>query len=127
MIPIQHWPNHEIALITKFFEYSHARLPLVVSDVRTMAETVRETGQGEVFEAEDVADFVRAVTRGARRPGALPCRVRPARVAGRLDLGGAGRGAGRRLLPAAARRAAAPDVRPRHPTGAEQTVVEVGA
>ncbi|MFF4892758.1 glycosyltransferase family 4 protein [Micromonospora chersina] len=62
VIPIQHWPNHEIALITKFFEYSHARLPLVVSDVRTMAETVRETGQGEVFTAEDVADFVRAVS-----------------------------------------------------------------
>ncbi|WP_405116306.1 glycosyltransferase family 4 protein [Micromonospora sp. NBC_01405] len=61
VIPIQHWPNHEIALITKFFEYSHARLPLVVSDVRTMAETVRETGQGEVFAAEDVTDFVRAV------------------------------------------------------------------
>ncbi|WP_091561708.1 glycosyltransferase family 4 protein [Micromonospora pattaloongensis] len=61
VIPIQHWPNHEIALITKFFEYSHARLPLIVSDVRTMAETVRETGQGEVFRAEDVADYVRAV------------------------------------------------------------------
>ncbi|HET9518697.1 MAG TPA: glycosyltransferase, partial [Actinoplanes sp.] len=23
VIPIHHWPNHEIALITKFFEYSH--------------------------------------------------------------------------------------------------------
>ncbi|MFE9691823.1 glycosyltransferase family 4 protein [Micromonospora sp. NPDC005806] len=61
VIPIHHWPNHEIALITKFFEYSHARLPLVVSDVKTMSETVRQTGQGEVFTAEDVADFVRAV------------------------------------------------------------------
>ncbi|NLU78843.1 glycosyltransferase family 4 protein [Micromonospora sp. HNM0581] len=61
VIPIHHWPNHEIALITKFFEYSHARLPMVVSDVRTMAAKVRETGQGEVFTAEDVADFVRAV------------------------------------------------------------------
>jgi glycosyltransferase involved in cell wall biosynthesis len=60
VIPILHWPNHEIALITKFFEYSHARLPIVVSDVRTMAETVRATGQGEVFRAEDVADFARA-------------------------------------------------------------------
>ncbi|AEV88626.1 glycosyl transferase family 1 [Actinoplanes sp. SE50] len=49
VIPIFHFPNHEIALITKFFEYSHARLPLVVSDVRTMASTVRATGQGEVF------------------------------------------------------------------------------
>ncbi len=61
VIPIHHWPNHEIALITKFFEYSHARLPLVVSDVKTMAGTVRSTGQGEVFRAEDVADYVRAV------------------------------------------------------------------
>ena len=61
IIPIHHWPNHEIALITKFFEYSQARLPVVVSDVRTMAATVRATGQGEVFKAEDVADYIRAV------------------------------------------------------------------
>ncbi|MGW5324779.1 glycosyltransferase family 4 protein [Streptomyces sp. NPDC004014] len=61
VIPIHHWPNHEIALITKFFEYSHARLPLVVSDVKTMSETVERTGQGEVFRAEDLEDFVRAV------------------------------------------------------------------
>ncbi|WP_431983462.1 glycosyltransferase [Streptomyces qinglanensis] len=60
-IPLHHWTNHEIALITKFFEYAHARLPLVVSDVRTMAATTRETGQGEVFRAEDTADYVRAV------------------------------------------------------------------
>ncbi|MFE9694880.1 glycosyltransferase family 4 protein [Micromonospora sp. NPDC005806] len=62
VIPIHLWPNHEIALITKFFEYAHARLPVVVSDVRTMAATVRETGQGEVFRAGEVDDFVRAVT-----------------------------------------------------------------
>jgi glycosyltransferase involved in cell wall biosynthesis len=61
LIPIHHWPNHEIALITKFFEYSQARLPIVVSDVRTMAETVRATGQGEVFRARDAADLARAV------------------------------------------------------------------
>jgi glycogen(starch) synthase len=48
-------------LITKFFEYAHARLPIVVSDVRTMAETVRATGQGEVFRARDATDFARAV------------------------------------------------------------------
>lgn len=61
VIPIQHFPNHEIALITKFFEYTHARLPIVVSDVRAMAAQVRETGQGEVFRADDVEDFIRAV------------------------------------------------------------------
>jgi glycogen synthase len=61
VIPIHHWPNHEVSLITKFFEYAHARLPLVVSDVRTMSATVRATGQGEVFTAEDIDDYVRAV------------------------------------------------------------------
>ncbi|MEU9359100.1 glycosyltransferase family 4 protein [Streptomyces sp. NPDC048301] len=61
VIPIHHWPNHEIALITKFFEYSHARLPLIVSDVKTMGEMAVRTGQGEVFTAEDVSDYVRAV------------------------------------------------------------------
>ncbi|RZU52402.1 glycosyltransferase involved in cell wall biosynthesis [Krasilnikovia cinnamomea] len=61
VIPIHHCANHEIALITKYFEYSHARLPIVVSDMRVMAETTRQTGNGEVFRAEDVADFTRAV------------------------------------------------------------------
>ncbi len=57
--PLLHLPNHEIALSNKFFEYSHARLPLITSDIRTMAEMVRSTGQGEVFKAEDLQDFVR--------------------------------------------------------------------
>jgi glycosyltransferase involved in cell wall biosynthesis len=69
VIPIHHWPNHEIALITKFFEYSHARLPIVVSDVRTMAAAVRATGQGEVFRARDPADFARAVRAVLADPG----------------------------------------------------------
>jgi glycosyltransferase involved in cell wall biosynthesis len=74
VIPIQHWPNHEIALITKFFEYAQARLPMVISDVRVMAETTRSLGQGEVFRADDVDDFVRAVTAVL----ADPCRYRAA-------------------------------------------------
>jgi glycosyltransferase involved in cell wall biosynthesis len=61
VIPIHHWPNHEIALITKFFEYSHARLPLVVSDVKAMGHMTQSTGQGEVFEAENLDSFVAAV------------------------------------------------------------------
>jgi glycosyltransferase involved in cell wall biosynthesis len=74
VIPIHHWPNHEIALITKFFEYSQARLPLLVSDVRTMAEMTRRTGQGEVFEAKNTPDFARA----ARLVLADPARYRAA-------------------------------------------------
>ncbi|MEV0002924.1 glycosyltransferase family 4 protein [Micromonospora sp. NPDC050980] len=69
LIPLHHWPNHEIALITKFFEYAHARLPIVVSDVRTMADTVRATGQGEVFRARDAADLARAVRAVLADPG----------------------------------------------------------
>jgi glycogen(starch) synthase len=69
VIPIHRWPNHEIALITKFFEYAHARLPMVVSDVRTMAQAVRAAGNGEVFGAEDLDDFVRAVGLVLADPG----------------------------------------------------------
>ena len=61
LIPIHHKLNHEISLITKFGEYMQARLPIVVSDVRTMAAEVKRLGNGEVFKAEDVADFVIAV------------------------------------------------------------------
>ncbi len=61
VIPLHHQPNHEIALITKVFEYSHARLPIVVSDVAAMSQTVRETGQGEVFTAQRLDEYVAAV------------------------------------------------------------------
>lgn len=61
VIPIHHYLNHEIQLITKFFEYSHARLPIISSDVEVMATTVRETGQGEVFKVDDVDGYVKAV------------------------------------------------------------------
>lgn len=60
--PTLHHPNHEISLASKFFEYSQAHLPIVVSDVKTMAAMVRRTGQGEVFTAGDIDDYVRAIT-----------------------------------------------------------------
>ena len=61
LIPIHHKLNHEISLITKFGEYMQALMPIVVSDVKTMAAEVRRLGNGEVFVAEDTADFVKAV------------------------------------------------------------------
>ena len=60
LIPILHRLNHEISLITKFGEYMQARLPILVSDVKTMSAEVIKLGNGEVFIAEDVDDFVRA-------------------------------------------------------------------
>ncbi len=101
VIPIHHWPNHEVALITKFFEYAHARLPMIISDVRAMArgDSVSRPGRG----------VPRRRCRGLRagcqdragRSGALPVGVRPPGRAGELDLGDPGQGA-RRGLPAAA-------------------------
>ncbi len=60
LIPILHRLNHEISLITKFGEYMQAHLPIIVSDVKTMSAEVIRLGNGEVFIAEDVSDFVRA-------------------------------------------------------------------
>ena len=61
VFPALHFPNHEVDLPTKFYEYAQARLPMVVSDVRTTAETTRRLGVGEVFVAGDNDDYVRAV------------------------------------------------------------------
>jgi glycogen synthase len=69
VIPLHHHLNHEIALITKFFEYSRARLPIVVSDVEAMAAQVTATGQGEVFTARDAAGLAQAVRAVLADPG----------------------------------------------------------
>ncbi len=63
LIPILHRPNHEISLITKFGEYAQANLPILVSDVRTMAAEVRRIGNGEVFVADDVTSFIEAANK----------------------------------------------------------------
>jgi glycosyltransferase involved in cell wall biosynthesis len=54
-------PNHEMAMPNKLFEYLHAGLALVVSDVRSMAEVVRREHCGEVFRDGDPDDLARAV------------------------------------------------------------------
>ena len=81
VIPLLHRPNHEVALITKYYEYLHAGLPIVVSDVRAMADHTRGLGNGEVFTAGRTDSFVAAVqavladpdryTAAYQRPGLL--------------------------------------------------------
>ncbi len=63
LIPLLHRPNHEISLITKFGEYAQANLPILVSDVRTMAAEVRRIGNGEVFTAGDATRFAEAANK----------------------------------------------------------------
>jgi glycosyltransferase involved in cell wall biosynthesis len=69
LIPILHRLNHEISLITKFGEYMQAGLPILVSDVKTMAAEVQKLRNGEVFIAEDVDDFARAARLILADPG----------------------------------------------------------
>ncbi|MFD8592395.1 glycosyltransferase family 4 protein, partial [Streptomyces sp. NPDC059637] len=79
--PVHPLPHHQVALPARYFDYAHARLPVVVSDVRPMAAATLALGNGEVFRARNTADFVRAVgavltnpqryRRAYERPGAL--------------------------------------------------------
>ena len=63
LIPILHFPSHEMSLSNKMFEYLGAGLPVVVSDCRTQADFVRSNAVGEVFRAEDPTDLADAVER----------------------------------------------------------------
>ena len=56
-----HHINHELSTPTKFSEYAHAGIPIVVSDVKFLAAETRRLGMGEVFISEDVESFVEAV------------------------------------------------------------------
>ncbi len=53
--------KHHVAAPTKFFEYLHARLPMVVSDTRVVGRAVTELGVGEIFEAEEPEAVARAI------------------------------------------------------------------
>jgi len=68
LIPILHLPNHELSLITKYFEYLHAALPIVTSDVREMAAETRRLGVGEVFIAGDAGSLAEMARKVLRTP-----------------------------------------------------------
>jgi glycosyltransferase involved in cell wall biosynthesis len=63
LVPLLHFPSHEMALANKVFEYLNAGVPVVVSDCRTQAEFVREHRIGEVFPAGDPGELAAAVRR----------------------------------------------------------------
>jgi glycosyltransferase involved in cell wall biosynthesis len=61
--PLTHYGNAEVALPNKLFDYLHARLPVVVSDVRAMADLVTQQRFGLVFKADDPNDLLLALKR----------------------------------------------------------------
>jgi glycosyltransferase involved in cell wall biosynthesis len=53
--------NHDIALPNKLFEYVHAGIPLVVSDLPSIGKFVRTWGVGMPFQPGDAKDLARQV------------------------------------------------------------------
>jgi glycosyltransferase involved in cell wall biosynthesis len=63
LIPRVAGPHLDLSLPTKFREYLHAGLPLVVSDNKEMARVVTETGVGESFPAGETGELIAAMRR----------------------------------------------------------------
>jgi glycogen(starch) synthase len=58
-----HIGNHEVALPNKFFDYLHAGVPMVVSDLQLLGPLVRRLGVGEVYTFADPVDLAAAIER----------------------------------------------------------------
>ena len=59
-----HIPNHEVSLPNKFFDYLHAGVPMVTSDLRMLGRVVPDLGIGQVYPFGDpvaLATAIRAV------------------------------------------------------------------
>lgn len=61
--PLLRSGNAELALPNKLFEYLHARLPMVVSDMPSMADMVSTHGWGAVFSAGEPQRLAEALRR----------------------------------------------------------------
>lgn len=62
-----HYPNAEVALPNKLFEYIHARLPVVLSDVESMRAFVTDHCVGTCFAAEDAESCAGAIAQALDR------------------------------------------------------------
>jgi glycosyltransferase involved in cell wall biosynthesis len=63
LIPILSFPSHEMALPNKLFEYLHASIPVVSSELQCLGAFLRKYGVGLTFPPGDVAGLVAAVRR----------------------------------------------------------------
>jgi glycosyltransferase involved in cell wall biosynthesis len=58
-----HIGNHEVSMPNKFFDYLHAGVPMVVSDLRLLGPLVRSLGVGLVYPFGEVRALAAAITR----------------------------------------------------------------
>jgi glycosyltransferase involved in cell wall biosynthesis len=58
-----HIGNHEVALPNKFFDYLHAGVPMVVSDLKLLGPLVRSLGVGQVYSFGDPGGLAAAIER----------------------------------------------------------------
>ncbi|HVT30288.1 MAG TPA: glycosyltransferase family 4 protein [Lacipirellulaceae bacterium] len=73
--PLTHYSNAEVALPNKLFDYLHAQVPVIVSDVRAMAHLVSQRGFGAVFKADDSNDLARALKQVIRDRARIAKRI----------------------------------------------------
>jgi glycosyltransferase involved in cell wall biosynthesis len=66
--PLARYPNGDVALPNKLFEFLHAGLPMIVSDSPAMADFVRRHNLGEVAPLEDVEAWAGAIGRVVTSP-----------------------------------------------------------
>lgn len=62
LIPLLSYPSHEMALPNKLFEYLHAGVPIVSSELDCLGAFLRETGVGLTFPAEDPSALAAAAS-----------------------------------------------------------------
>jgi glycosyltransferase involved in cell wall biosynthesis len=75
------YPNADVSLPNKLFEYLHAGLPVVVADVPETAAFVRRRGIGEVYESENPQSCADAIRRVLNNRGHYARNITPALVA----------------------------------------------
>lgn len=61
LIPGLSFPSHEMSLPNKLFEYLHAGVPVVSSELRSLGAFLRETRTGLTFPVEDPSGLARSV------------------------------------------------------------------
>lgn len=69
--PLLHYPNHEVSCFTKFYEYLNSGIPVVSSDVRTMAKTILAENVGFVFPAGNVTELAKTLELVAEKSSLL--------------------------------------------------------